>query len=149
MLEAVGMRDSEGKKVGYRIQHNGKVYEAVRTPDERFECDGFVGTLKQVKLNIKSGGLDHFADADKAAIAQQGVSDVDSTSLTHHADGATWDCVSPCAMLILFCTQLDHPEVLRTLDAYGWLLPDGTPNIEDARVQMKKRQKQNGGTITG
>lgn len=143
MLQAVGMHDSDGKKIGYRIHHQGKVYEAFRTPDERFECDGFVGTLKQVKHNIQAGGLDYFADAGKTpSSAEPQEADTNDEGLACNPDA--WDCVPPCAMLILFCTTLDHPEVLRTLDAYGWLLPDGTPNIDDARLQMAKRGKNGG-----
>lgn len=135
MLQAVGMHDEHGNKIGYRIHHEGKVYEAFRTPDERFKCEGFVGTLKQVKQNIQAGGLDHFADA-----TQRPETPHNDEGLADNPDA--WNCVPPCAMLILFCTALDHPEVLRTLDAYGWLLPDGTPNIEDARYQMNKRRKR-------
>lgn len=148
MLEAVGMLSKEGIKIGYRIQHDGKVYEATRTADERFECEGFIGTLKQVKQKIYDGCLDHFADLTWGVEARTTTRcpDVMENHQDKESFQSTWGCVHPCAMMILFCTKLDHPEVLRTLDSYGWLLPNGVPNIEEARKSMSRDGEQDGGS---
>lgn len=143
MLQAVGMHDSDGKKIGYRIHHEGKVYEAFRTPDERFECEGFVGTLKQVKQNIEAGGLDHFADKPQT---QQ---ETTQHSPQEVINSKTWDCVPPCALLIIAmaaneCGALPEgmqAEIQRSLDAYGWITPEGKWDVQQAQETFETWKK--------
>lgn len=46
-------------------------------------------------------------------------------------DPDTWDCIHPCALLII-CRVPMGSEILRTLDAYGYLTADGVPDVEGA-----------------
>jgi hypothetical protein len=48
-----------------------------------------------------------------------------------------WDCVHPCAAIIL--GDKVPPELLKeTLDAYGYLTEDGTPDIEFATSELSR-----------
>jgi hypothetical protein len=75
--------------------------------------------------------------------------DVDSEEVTSPCTDSpcrgrgAWDCVDPCALLIRLCgMQLSHDnELRRTLDAYGWMKPDGTPDFEEADKNFKKWSK--------
>lgn len=60
-----------------------------------------------------------------------------------HGRGA-WDCVDPCALLIRIAgMRLSHdPEIRRTLDAFGWINPDGTPDFEQADKNFDKWSKE-------
>ena len=55
-----------------------------------------------------------------------------------------WDCVHPCALLIkLAATTFKHEEeIRRTLDAFGWMKPDGTPDFEQADSNFEKWSKK-------
>ena len=61
----------------------------------------------------------------------------------------TWDCVDPCALLIRIAgTRLSHPrsdvdsEIIRTLESFGWMKPDATPDFEEADKNFKKWSKE-------
>ena len=63
----------------------------------------------------------------------------------------TWNCVDPCALLIMLqagvtvghgddCVSPD--EIKRTLDAHGWLTPEGLTDVVQADENYEKWSKQ-------
>jgi hypothetical protein len=60
----------------------------------------------------------------------------------------TWDCVHPAALLarIASCHAdvANDPEVVRTLDAFGYIKPCGYFDIETAGKEYMKWKNQNG-----
>lgn len=53
-----------------------------------------------------------------------------------------WDCVDPCAMLVMCCQRLPglaaNRDVLKTLDNYGWLTEVRQPDVARARRQLEQ-----------
>ena len=56
-------------------------------------------------------------------------------------DAGTWSCIHPCALLILHQIPLSQ-EVMRTLDAYGYLLSDGQPDSDQALREYRLKYEQ-------
>ena len=116
VVRTVGVRSESlpGEK-DYRIfLDNGTDHLAVRK-GQKFFCDGFTGTLKEVKEMLCNND-----DAEDGPEAEDGF---DPT-----IEG-TWDCVQPCALLIRLVdfSKLEgeeRDELFRTLDAYGWIEHD-------------------------
>ena len=84
-------------------------------------------TLRQCKVLVSEDRVRHFADS---------VSD-EPTEVEEDRRPETWACVDPCALLILRADTTD-PEVRRTLDAYGWITPDGELDDEQANENYEK-----------
>ena len=84
-------------------------------------------TLRQCKVLVSEDRVRHFADSvdDEPAEVEQG------------RRPETWACVDPCALLILLADTTD-PEVRRTLDAYGWVTPEGELDSEQANENYEK-----------
>ena len=57
-----------------------------------------------------------------------------------------WDCIDPCAMLC-YCVQTGavplNDEVKRTLDAFGWLTPEGFPDYECMQHEFNRNANKN------
>lgn len=120
-------RDDGGKD--YLISHNGQQHKATRN-GSLFSCNGVTDTLKAIKQKIESGELASTEDSDQEQ----------ATEDTHQNDVGLWDCVHPCALLIKLWTE-PHiefmpeglvPEIVRTLDAYGYMLPEGGCDTQQA-----------------
>ena len=128
-LKVKGIMDENGVK-NFLIEtpDNGS-YIALRLPGGKFTVgdDGVSRTLKQCKEAVANDAVVFFADAEKAS---------------EEPRGGTWDCVDPCALLILHAGGIDDPEIKRTLDAFGWLLPDGLLDVEQAEANLEKWSKR-------
>ena len=82
-------------------------------------------TLSECKQVVADDRVVFFADAEKGPEAPE--------------QGETWQCCDPCALLILMShSGVDFPEVKRTLDAYGWLLPDGSVDVKAASANLEQ-----------
>lgn len=127
-LITTGIDRGDGTK-DYRIQYDGNEWIA-RRRGQRFECGGMVGTIKEIKDAIASGELaaKSFAGVDDEESLEDGV--VESAP----RKSTMWDCVAPCALLVLAfeklgpCPELgpDFQRAVReTLDCHGYLGPQG------------------------
>ena len=125
-VKVKGVLDENGVK-NFMITHvdSGEVHVAMRE-GQKFTLGEFKGTLAQCKQLVADGKVVHFADAPPEP----------------ESNHSTWDCVHPCALLILHAGSVDDPEVKRTLDAFGWLLPDGKLDIEQAEENLEKWSKR-------
>ena len=125
-----GVFDEEGiKNFAITNLDTGETFIALRT-GSRFTIgdDGVSRTLSECKRLVADDAVVFFADAEKAS---------------EEPRGGTWDCVDPCALLILISTTgADMPEIKRTLDAHGWLLPSGEFDVEQAGENFKKWSKK-------
>ena len=132
-VKVKGVLDENGIK-NFMITNTdtGEVHVAMREGQFSFRVGEFVGTLKQCKQLVSASKVVHFADAKP---------ECDSGTTSPDAYGCervgTWECVDPCALLILadsgdpdsaHCKEID-----RTLAAYGWITPDGHRDIESAK----------------
>lgn len=128
-LKVKGVLDESGVKNFLIETPDSGSYFAMRQPNGKFTVgdDGVSRTLKQCKEVVANDAVVFFADATEPSGPPQ--------------RDETWGCVDPCALLILKSDELADQEVLRTLDAYGWLLPSGEPDIEQARDNLSKWSK--------
>ena len=126
-VKTKGVLDETGTK-NFMITNTdtGEVHVAMRD-GQKFTLGEFTGTLKQCKELVAEGKVVHFADAQPEP----------------ESNDSSWDCVHPCALLIRLCgMQLSHNnELRRTLDAFGWMKPDGTPDFEGADINYEKWSK--------
>ena len=129
-VKTKGVFDEEGiKNFAITNVDTGETFIALRT-GSRFTIgdDGVARTLSECKQLVADDAVVFFADAEKAS---------------EEPRGGTWDCVDPCALLILISTTgADMPEIKRTLDAHGWLLPNGEFDVEQAGENFKKWSKK-------
>lgn len=125
-VKVKGVLDENGIK-NFMITNTdtGEVHVALRD-GQKFILGEFRGTLAQCKQLVSVSEVVHFADAPPEP----------------ESNHSTWDCVHPCALLILHAGSVDDPEVKRTLDAFGWLLPDGKLDIEQAEENLEKWSKR-------
>jgi len=125
-LKTKGVYSEDGVK-NYMITTPSKdVYMAVRDGSGyTIGDDGVRRTLKACKEIVASDSVVFFADAEKAP-EDAGVDN-------------TWQCVDPCALLILISTSgANMPEIKRTCDAHGWLTPDGDFDVVAAKENLEK-----------
>jgi len=124
-VKVKGVLDETGVK-NFMITNTetGETHVAIRS-GQKFEVGEFRGTLAQCKDLVGASKVVHFADAPPEP----------------ESNHSTWDCVHPCALLILHAGSVDDPEIKRTLDAFGWLLPDGKLDIEHAEENLEKWSK--------
>ena len=130
-VKTKGVFDEEGiKNFAITNVDTGETFIALRT-GSRFTIgdDGVARTLSECKRLVANDAVVFFADATEPSGPPE-------------SDG-TWGCVDPCALLILISTTgADMPEIKRTLDAHGWLLPNGEFDVEQAGENFKKWSKK-------
>jgi len=123
-VKVKGVVDHHGVK-NFMITHvdSGEVHVALRE-GQKFILGEFKGTLAQCKQLVADNKVVHFADVHEEPEVPQ-----------------TWDHVDPCALLVLLeCPRSISEEVHRTLDANGWIKPDGTQDIELARSTFEQQR---------
>ncbi len=123
---------------GYVIHTTcGEKYHAKPVGSQSYECGGVnFKSIKALKAAIIAGD---FAEDDTEATEVGGVST---------ADGAdTWDCVHPCALLIIHVSNnLPIPDLyMETLDNYGWLDCMGRPDATRAVREIERVENLKGG----
>lgn len=94
-----------------------------------YRCEGlYFGSVKAIKVEIEMGML------TKARACK------DERVAANSNKSPMWDCVHPCALLIK--TQdpflVISPEILQTLDNYGWLDDAGQMDIVRADREIKR-----------
>ena len=104
----------------------GETHVALRD-GQKFVVGEFRGTLAQCKQLVAASKVVHFADAQPEPEEKQD----------------TWGCVAPCALLIMLQAgvDVDPDEIKRTLDAHGWLTPDGLTDVVQAEENLEKWSK--------
>jgi len=134
-LKIRGVLDENGVK-NFMITNTetGETHIALRS-GQKFEVGEFRGTLAQCKQLVAANALiarskfrwKPFGDAKPEPEEKNG----------------TWDCVDPCALLIMLQAGVDvsPDEIKRTLDAHGWLTPDGLTDIVQAEDNFDKWSK--------
>lgn len=126
-VKVKGVLDENGiKNFMITNKETGEVHVALRD-GQKFVLGEFRGTLAQCKQLVAASKVVHFADAEPEPEPE--------------SNRNTWDCVHPCALLILKSDELRNAEVLRTLDNFGWLLPNGEPDLEGARKNYDRWSK--------
>ena len=101
----------------------GEQYEC--EPDgQRWHCQDYCGTLKDIKAKICSGEINLGHDDDE---------EYEEVRLDEPA--GTWDCVHPCALLITSGLKMTE-TIMETLDKYGWLDENGAPDLRRANKEV-------------
>ena len=129
-VKTKGVFDEEGiKNFAITNLDTGETFIALRTGSKfTIGDDGVARTLSECKQLVADDTVVFFADAEKG---------------TEGTGNGTWDCVDPNALLILISTTgADMPEIKRTLDAHGWLLPNGEFDVEQAGQNFEKWRKR-------
>ena len=126
-MKTIGIKRADGLK-NYRILHDGHEWIA-RRHGSYFECNGSRGSVKDIKAAILDGSIPR----DLSLTEEVALSIEDDHKDEHkHEPLGVWDCVDPCALLILLGGSLDEAmikaSIAKTLDAHGYLLADGTPD---------------------
>lgn len=111
----------------------GEVHVAMRS-GQKFEVGEFRGTLAQCKAMVAASKVVHFADAPPEP----------------ESNHSSWDCVHPCALLIKMINEMHFeyvednlfPEIERTLNAFGWITPEGEHDVEHANSDYDKWSKR-------
>ncbi|MGI9459226.1 MAG: hypothetical protein ACR2NF_04440 [Pirellulales bacterium] len=131
IVKTKGILDENGVKHFEITSSSGDIYIAMRQPNGKFTIgdDGVSRTLKQCKDAVVNDAVVYFADATEAPEAPEG--------------GDTWSCVDANALLIIVAAggTVDPAEIDRTLDANGWLKPDGQRDALQARENLEKWSK--------
>lgn len=131
-LKTTGVLDESGVKNFFIETPEGLSFCAMRQPNGKFTIgdDGVSRTLKQCKEAVANDAVVFFADATEAPEAPEG--------------GDAWSCVAPCALLIIVAAggTVSPAEIDRTLDAHGWLKPDGQHDALQARENLEKWSKR-------
>lgn len=125
---------------GYQIEgHSRKAYRITTSEGDSYDCtpSGSAGyellgtayrSLKECKKDIEGGLV-----ADNTG---EPAIDVETA-------GKTWDCVDPCAILITIAPPILGCELIRTLDAHGWLTPEGLPDRAAAAKEFERIRSLN------
>ncbi|MGI9460309.1 MAG: hypothetical protein ACR2NF_09945 [Pirellulales bacterium] len=127
IVSTKGILDENNIKHFHITDSSGDVYIALRQPNGKFTVgdDGVHRTLKQCKDAIVNDAVVFFADKQEDEPAK------------------TWDCVDANALLILTSAGgVSMEEIKRTLNANGWLLPSGEPDVMAARENYSKWSKR-------
>ena len=133
VTKTVGVMTDRGDKDFEIHLSNGEVVTAERT-GSKFRVGDSVGTLKEIKQEVVDGARwDSVADSEET----------DSPSGNSGNQCNPWDCIDPCAFLVyMICGRpIDDTLITETLDSYGWLTPEGKPDMGYAERQFKLKQK--------
>ena len=131
-MKVRGYKDSDGVK-HFNITHGGKSYDARRV-GQKFECMGRVDTLKNIKTMIES------ADVGDTPTSNDDEYVIEPPTPVGEYNRQTYDCVDPCALLILLLAgeiTKEDPELRRTLDAFAWI-EDGQHNIVASKRELSR-----------
>lgn len=126
-VKVKGVLDENGiKNFMLTNTDTGEVHVAMRD-GSKFEVGEFRGTLKQCKELVGASRVIHFADAPPEP----------------ESNHSSWDCVHPCALLILLAAggDVSTAEIDRTLNSFGWLRPDGEHDALGAKENYEKWSK--------
>ena len=77
-----------------------------------------------------------FGHIDEVPIMPEGLSEYELIEAQAQDEQGEWSCVHPCAYLCEMWTPY-VTNITCTLDAFGWLLPDGTPDMERAAREFR------------
>jgi hypothetical protein len=130
-VKTKGVFDEEGiKNFAITNVDTGETFIALRT-GSKFTVgdDGVERTLGECKQLVADDAVVFFADAEKAP---------------EEPRSGTWDCVDPCALLIILAAggNVCPAEIDRTLNSFGWLRPDGERDALTARENYEKWSKK-------
>lgn len=133
-MKVKGIPREDGQK-DYLITHDGEEHLAVReNSSSLFSCNGLTATLKQIKTRVLLGQIPAAPEQEKTKVEKAGL----------------WDHVDACALLVLTIgDQSNHKyqsEIMRTLDANGYLTETGAPDYRRAMHQLKVNREK---TING
>ena len=125
-------RDDGGKD--YLISHNDEQHKATKN-GSLFSCNGVTDTLKAIKQMIELGEFPQTVDSQPVQVTD------DEPDL----GVGLWDCVHPCALLVLTVGDRGIDDEMRrhfisTLNNYGWLLECGSPDYERAMRDYQLHQ---------
>jgi len=130
-LKTTGVLDESGIKNFLINTPDGMSFCAMRQPNGKFTIgdDCVSRTLRQCKEAVANDAVVFFADATEPSGASEGCD--------------TWRCVDPNALLIIVAAggTVSPAEIDRTLDANGWLKPDGQHDALQARENLEKWSK--------
>ena len=102
----------------YRIEHDGQQFVAISQGNGRFSCEE-LGMSNRTLSDIKHA----------ATVPPE----------TPEAIPSTWDCIDPCALLIVLGESSE--EVRQTLDCHGWLDSLGNPDAARAEREIDRFSK--------
>lgn len=128
ITKTVGVMTDRGDKDFEIHLSSGEVVTAERS-GSKFRVGDSVGTLKEIKQEVLEGARweDTTNDAEPSGTSGNSLN--------------PWDCVDPCALIVYLLKGLDNMVaeslILDTLDSYGWLTPEGKPDIDSADRQIK------------
>ncbi len=134
--KTIGHKNGLGMRKGYSIQTEcGKDFACSPTGSQGYECKGIkFKSLRDIKTHIESGAFSGEPAEEVSTLSGEG----------------TWDCIHPCALLVHFydmglLSVIGHAqhkallnEYKKTLDANGWLDPEGRPDIEMANREIAR-----------
>ncbi len=127
-VKVKGVLDENGIK-NFMITNTdtGETHVALRD-GQKFVLGEFRGTLAQCKQLVAASKVVHFADSKPEVEEKRD----------------TWSCVAPCALLIMLAAgvEVDPDEINRTLDAHGWMTPEGLTDIVQAEENFDKWSKK-------
>ncbi len=127
-IKVRGIHDQNNVK-NYMITNtdDGSSHMAMRRSNDKYDLGKNTDiTLRQCKQLVSEDRVEYFADAPDEAERTPKLS--------------MWSTVHPCALLIIM--DCKGEEVDRTLDAYGWIKPDGTRDDEAANEDYEKWGKK-------
>ncbi len=139
-LKVKGITDECGIKNFEIRTPSGEIFIALREGKKyTIGDDPTKRTLRECKLAVANDTVVFFADRCTKVVPD---AEVGEDPISNHS---AWDCVHPCALLIkLSVTKFKYEdEIKRTLDAFGWIKPDGTPDFEHADSDYEQWRKKN------
>jgi hypothetical protein len=118
------VKQEDGKTNHYHITWKGTTY--ICTPNgKRWMCDG-----------VEYKTIDEFKEFLIGAVATTDTQSGSPTLFPAPAAQPTWDCLSPCCHLVLLLQRHKeiqlYPQLVSTLDAYGYLTTDKQPDFDKA-----------------
>ena len=110
----------------------GQEFHAKAMGSQSYECIGMkFSSLRAVKTHIEADGSNEEADEAEVPMNEQ---------------GTIWDCVHPCALIVLMLDPHTETEsrTLQTLDSYGWLDEKGQPDNAKADREFTRVENLTG-----
>ena len=136
--KTTGIVNPETGKKDFEIEREDGYCELARREGSKFVVFGMVPSSLSICKEIVAD-WDYDTDSEDS-----------SSPCTDSPCGGrgTWDCVHPAALLARIASSngavISDPEVVRTLDAFGYIKPCGSIDIEMAGKEYIKWKNQNG-----